>query len=415
MYKKEAFWVMLGQVISSVNGLIILKLLTEYLTLDAFGIYALCLTGCTLIAQVFLGGINAASSRLYIKSLERVEQNPFFLSLNYLLGAFVILILVIAALTIVFFSKVLSDYIIRIFFLSILFAIFIGNNTILNGLLNASRRRVSAAIFIALDGILRATLTFIALKIFQPLVETVLISSMLGTALTGTIQWFYVKSKLFNERNGENASVSQWRRDILAYALPYVPWTFIIWLQQASDKWAINLFSNENDVGAYAVLYQLGFTTVSMIFLVGIKFIQPIVYELSSDEIKSEKINLRDRYYYQMILAGLIISILLFSIAYIFHVTIFDFFVGNDFRKYSHFLPWFVFCAGLFGISEVFLLKMQSNMEVKKLSLVKSCLGISGVLMNLIGAAYWGLNGVVGALIAFNFLNIFVMAISARR
>jgi len=151
-----------------------------------------------------------------------------------------------------------------------------------------------------------------------------------------------------------------------------------------------------------------------MFFTIGIRFIQPIVYELSKVEGGRVEGRLGDKYNHGLIMVGAVIGLVFFIISWMLHPYLFTVLVGAEYRQYSHYLPWMVLSAALFGTSEVLLLKMQSYMRVGRLSIVKVTMGFFGVGFNFIGAAVAGLTGVVAAFIVFNVVNLIVMAITSR-
>ena len=74
-----------------------------------------------------------------------------------------------------------------------------------------------------------------------------------------------------------------------------------------------------------------------------------------------------------------------------------------------HFYIYYILSGILFGLSEIFLLKMQSKMEVKLLNYVKSMLGLFGIIINFIGVYFYGFTGLVYSLVAFSFANLSLM------
>jgi O-antigen/teichoic acid export membrane protein len=204
-----------------------------------------------------------------------------------------------------------------------------------------------------------------------------------------------------------------WEHKIIKYAIPYIPWTFLIWFQQVSDRWALDFYIGPQAVGIYAVTFQLGFSSILMLFSVAIRFIQPIIYQQASIKNPIGKSKAVDIYNHSLLAVGSLIGSMIFIISMIFHKQFFSILVAYEYQEYSYLLPWMVVSAVLFGISEILLLKMQSDMRTVKLSTVKCFLGLLGIILSVLGAAYGGLEGVTLALVLFCIVNLLIMAISS--
>ncbi len=413
IFKGEAAWVIAGQALTALGGLVCIKLMTEQLSPETYGKFALILTMCMLITQVLLGGVNAAASRLYSVAAESLQTKQFlvmvFRNTVRMLSAGGALAICWGAF-IVFIDGMSASLPIALAFI---YASISGINSINNGVLNSARKRKTASIHQAGDVWLRVVLLAIFFSVSLDSLPAVLLAYTISTVVIALSQGWFMNTLT------EQSSVSKlhdrdWGREIFHFARPYVPWTFVVWLQQASDRWALEYFSDTHAVGAYAVIFQLGYSSLFMLFTIGIRFIQPIVYELSKVEGGRVEGRHGDKYNHRLIVVGSVIGVIFFIISWMLHPYLFTFLVGAEYRHYSHYLPWMVLSAALFGTSEVLLLKMQSYMRVGRLSIVKVTLGFFGVAFNFIGAAVAGLTGVVVAFVVFNVVNLIVMAISSR-
>ena len=67
--------------------------------------------------------------------------------------------------------------------------------------------------------------------------------------------------------------------------MPASIWGLFVWLQQASDKWALNYFSGAEFTSQYAILYQIVYMPFSMGIGVILMLFTPIIYQSESDKI----------------------------------------------------------------------------------------------------------------------------------
>ena len=88
--------------------------------------------------------------------------------------------------------------------------------------------------------------------------------------------------------------------------------------------------------------------------------------------------------------------------------------VATLYRGSSYLLPWVLLAGGVFAASQVLGIKLASEMKVKEQITPKIVTALIGALCNLLGAAYAGIDGVVGALVVFSVINFFWMSMLSR-
>ena len=149
-----------------------------------------------------------------------------------------------------------------------------------------------------------------------------------------------------------------------------------------------------------------------MIFAIFIRFIQPVLYDQTSiNGISNNVDNLIKRLTVIGISSGIIGAIVIAS----FHRELLSAFSREEYTEYSHLLPYVFLAGSLFGVAEIILQKMQSELRAVLLSKVKTLLGVFGIIMNLIGVYFGGIYGIVYSTLTFSVLNLFVMHIASAR
>ena len=99
-------------------------------------------------------------------------------------------------------------------------------------------------------------------------------------------------------------------------------------------------------------------------------------------------------------MALIFITFILALIAFICHDLIFKILVGVAYRSSSRLLPWMICAGGLFAAAQVGTLIPQLYGESKSLLQPKIGVAILGVGLNIAGAFYLGVVGIVAASIA---------------
>ena len=77
-----------------------------------------------------------------------------------------------------------------------------------------------------------------------------------------------------------------------------------------------------------------------------------------------------------------------------------------EYREVSFLLPWLVLSGGIFATGQMLALKLMSDLKSSLMLWPKIITAILGVVFNLFGALVAGLQGVVGALLAFSIIYL---------
>jgi O-antigen/teichoic acid export membrane protein len=74
---KEAFWIVLGQIVTVLRSLVLVRVLTGYLTPAQYGQLALGLTVAGLVNQVVMGGVGNGVGRYYSIAAEKQDLSSY--------------------------------------------------------------------------------------------------------------------------------------------------------------------------------------------------------------------------------------------------------------------------------------------------------------------------------------------------
>jgi O-antigen/teichoic acid export membrane protein len=398
----EVFYVVTSQILFVMLSFVLVKILTNNLSISNYGYLALILTLISFFTQVFLGGINASFSRYYSISISNVNIKGYANSLRKLIKYLVsILFLIILVLFVI--ENISYSLDLKIFIYAVAFAITAGYSSILNQILNIAKKRASSSISLVLETSLKIFIILMLIVYYELSVDLIILSFLISSLVALMIQHIFVTDLLSaNDNSGNNYDCFT---DIIKYAVPYIPWTFIIWLQQISDKWFLEIYTSRDDVGGFALLFQIGFVPIIFLFTTLNRLISPVIY--NNDTLNSSNIN--TIIYNYIIYAAFGFGLILVYLSWNYSVDIILLFSHPKFLSYASFLHLFILSGILFGLSEIFLLKMQSKMKVRLLNYVKSILGLFGITINFIGVYFYGFVGLVYSLVIFSLINLISM------
>jgi O-antigen/teichoic acid export membrane protein len=433
----EFFWITLGQVVAVIAGLVGVRLLTGLMSPETYGELALGMTIATLFQQVSFGPFGQATLRFYpparesnsVLDLERdaLHIGKYLVAVT-LLGASIL----VAGLFVVGYTKWAA-----LFTIAFVFAAFKGVNSTINGIQNAARYRIVVAwhkgAFEWLRFLIAAGLVWLfAAKSWVALIGYV-IAAVVICISQFVLYWWKIrrpavqrerakgvqsdtgqvnrKATLDGETNeGRSDAVDDedqgWKRRLWDYGSPFAIWGIFTWVHVASDRWALQAFAGQEAVGLYAVLYQLGFYPLTFLSSIVSKFVSPILYERAGDASSKKRVRSAYRLNYWVSGGMILATVSATGAAYLLHPLVFRIFVGEAYRSASGLLPLMALAGGLYATSQVVGLLLMSRAESKRLITPKVATALIGGGLNVVGSYWYGVKGVVIALIIFGVLNI---------
>jgi len=411
---KEFSYVAFGQGIAFVGALILVRVLTEYLQPTEYGYLALSLTFVGLVNQSIMGGIIVGIGRFYNIAVEQKAIIMFFCDVKKIIAYATVTVIIFGAIVLlVLYLKAGMDWI-ALALVAIVFSILSAINATLSSIQNSARQRLPIAFHSALDAFLKIVFVISLIRTFGSN-GTVVISAYCLSLLIVIISQFIILSK--SHDNGESGKYesNEWVKKIWTFSWPFSIFGIFTWVQQSSDRWALEHFVTTADVGQYAVLFQIGYTPI--VFAVGIisSYLGPIFYQRSGNH----ENQWRDISVHNLTLKVLYMTLLVTAVACITtlmtHDWIFELLVSSEYRTKSNLLPWMILSGGLFAGSQVLAMKFISELRSKDLTKVKVITALFGTILNVIGVMSAGVDGAVFGLLAFSFSNLLYMFILSSR
>lgn len=398
---KEGFWIVLGQAMAVLGSLVGVRILTGLLAPAAYGELALGMTVATLVNQTVLGPLSNGVSRFYAPALEQADLGGYLNAVRRLMlsatGVIVLMILLTVAGLLIAGR---TEWIV-IATAALVFAILSGYNSILSGIQNAARQRSIVALHQGMESWARFLVAAGLLVLLGATSAVAMVGYAMAVILVlGSQYIFFRKIALKNVNIADNEK--SWREQMWAFSWPISIFGMFTWMQIASDRWALKLFSTTQEVGLYAVLFQLGYYPISMATGMAVQFLAPIFYHRAGDASDSRRNADVNNLSWRLTGLALGVTCAAFLVAFLFHTQIFLVFVAKGYGTVSYLLPWVMLASGVFAAGQTMTLNLQSQMKTRVIMTAKIITALLGVLFNFAGAYWYGTTGIVIAGVLFS-------------
>lgn len=387
------------------------RILTELLSPSVYGELALGLTIVTLINQVALAPITNGASRFYAPAVEHGTLGDYLRALRHLISKATVIIFLFGAAAIS--TLVIFGYFkwITLAIGSLIFAILSGYNSVLSAIQNSARQRSVVALHRGVDSWLRYGVAA-GLIFFLGATSSV---TMMGYLFSGLLilfsQYHFFKSRITVQISSISEYSTDIRREIWSFSRPFAIWGIFTWVRLVSDRWALGFFTTTEQVGSYAVLFQLGYYPMTVMAGVVMQIISPIFFQKvgdASEEKRNKHIFDLSRNFVVLFLGG---TGILFLFVNYFHAQIFEVFVAKEYSTYSYLLPWILLASGIYAASQILVVNLMCHMNTKVMLLPTITTAVLGSLLNFIMAYYFEITGLVVSQMLFSMVYIVWMVI----
>ncbi|EKD71405.1 MAG: hypothetical protein ACD_46C00193G0006, partial [uncultured bacterium] len=372
------------------------------------------LTLAGLINQVVMGGIGAGINRFYSIASEK-QDLPGYLGASRRLMGYATGVVILLGLALVTGLWLLG----RVQWMglavaALIFSVLGGYNSALSGIQNAARQRAIVAFHGGFDAWLKIGLAVAVMTWLGNSSTAVVIGYTCSSVMITFSQLIFLR-RTISEQKQNPAQDNHWMRQMWLYSMPLTTWGIFTWMQQASDRWALQTYTSSTEVGQYAVLFQLGYTPIVIATGLVMNFLGPILFQRAgdaSDPLRNANVH---RISWQMTQLALTTTMVGFTLAFYLHEWLFSWLVAVEYRESSYLLPWVVLAGGLFSAGQILATKLLSELNTSVLTSAKIFTALIGIICNLIGAALNGILGVVIGLITFSIVHFIWIAIISRK
>lgn len=413
----EGAWVVLGQIVAVLGAMVGIRLITELVTPETYGEVALALTAGTLLNQVVFGPLGNAASRFYSIARESQDFISYLSGLKRLVlfaTRWVILGIVLLILVLVSVGALRWLYLVLA---ATVFALLSGYNSILDGVQNAARQRTVVAWHQGLNSWARFLAAAGLIIMSSPRSTIVMTGYSLASGLVLTSQLLFLKHKLTLNWSmpSQISNDNHWPKELLAYAWPFAAWGWLTWVQQASDRWALQLFTSTNVVGQYAVLYQIGYYPIMFLSGVISQLLGPIFFQKSGAALGTQQHLATISSIYRITFYLGVLSGIAWFLLSIFHKEVFSLLTASSYHCVSPLIPWMALSAGIFSMGQMLSMSLMVSLRTHSLLIPKISTAIMGLIFNIIAARVAGLTGVVFALLLWSIFYLLIMMACVKK
>jgi O-antigen/teichoic acid export membrane protein len=402
----EAAWVAFGQVLAALGGLVGVRILTGLLDPSSYGELSLALTFATLTQQVVLGPLAGTVLRFLEPALEERAFPAYWAGVRRLATAATVLVIAVSAIV---GTGMLAAGRLRwgaLILTSSMFALLSGYGAIADAFQNAARQRALVALHQGATQWARVLLAAALLWACGHTSGLALLGYALGSGLVLASQAAFVRRGIIRANDArsspESGSTAQWTARLASYAFPFAIWGVFTWAYTASDRWALQLSSNLSTVGEYAVLYQLGYYPIALAAGSMTQLLSPILFRRAGDASDRARMDDVHRLNRSILLLALGLVLVATLSASLLHTAIFRLLVSPQYHAVSGLLPLAVLAGGLFAAGQLAVLALLSETTTTVLLAPKIGTAILGICLNVLGARFLGIPGVLAAGVAFS-------------
>jgi O-antigen/teichoic acid export membrane protein len=416
---REAVWVVSGQALAAVGALAGVRLMTGLLPPATYGELALGVTAATLVTMVALSPLTGAFLRFFSPAQEAGELRAYLAASRALLRRALVAVGVAAALACVALLAAGQARHVPIALAALAFALASGVALLLDAFQNAARQRAVVAWHDALSQWIRFAGGALLVWAVAPRSWVAMLGYALGAALVLASQWLFFRRGILRQAAAAPAAtearVGHWARQMGGFARPFALWGLFTWALAASDRWALQGFASTRSVGLYAVLYQIGYYPISMLTGLVLQLVAPILYGRAGDGSDAGRVSRAFRLNAWLVGVALALAAVGTLLAALLHHWVFRLFVAPEYREVSRYLPWMVLAGGLFAAGQVAAQLLLTSLRARDLIAPKVVTALVGVALNLVGAYYWGMPGVLAGVVAYGLLHLAWIVFVGRR
>jgi O-antigen/teichoic acid export membrane protein len=319
---------------------------------SVYGELALDLSIAALLAQVVVAPIGHASERYLAASLEGGHFSSFIASLRRMVRTSALIVVAIGLAMSVCAWWIAPERALSFALSATILALLTGLESVIDSSQNAARHRVVVA---AHQG-LRAWLRPVCVAMLVLVVGPSSVAAVLGYTVASAIVLLsqYVAFRRFRPGVGTTCEDRDLYGEMIRYATPFALWGLLAWTQLSSDRWALQIFTNLEQVGLYSIVYQLGAYPMTVITTVLSQLFAPIIFARAGNASDRARAGNAMGMVFLLAASLVLITFVVTGIAWVGHDVIFATLVGPEYRSVSYLLPLAVLGSGLLGAGQVF-------------------------------------------------------------
>lgn len=401
----EGLWVGGGHAISAVGLLVGVRLLTEALKPEEFGRLALGLTIVLFGQQIVGGPLVQALLRFFSPAVESRSLPSYLRASGALLkrASRLISALIGLAILISLLGQARWGLLVAT---ALSFSLISTLASALGSMQNAARQRIVVAWHQVLASWLRFALALFLIHLTQATGLIALVGYCLASALVLVSQLVFFRRRIVGMARDHaypnSNDIDSWMMRMQSYAWPFTTWGVLTWAQLASDRWALELFTDTANVGIYSAVYQIGYMPLMMLSGMLTQLLVPILFGMVGDASSPERVARTRRRTFQSLNLVLMMTLVAAALAAIFHRVIAMLLLSDSYHHASWALPFMVLAGGLFAGAQIATQIPLIELDARSLIKPKLFTSSGAIAANLAGAYFLGIAGVIAATLLFS-------------
>ncbi len=415
----ELSWIASGQGFGMLGSLIGVRILTSVLRPSVYGEISLVMATSAIVSTLLFGPLQQGMLRFFAAAAEAGHLPAFVLGARRLLSRVTVVVLALTVASTLFLSTIGSWKWVVLVATASLVALLTGYERALDALQSAARQRAITAWHQAISrwGFL---CILPAVWLLGPTSSAAMLGYLATTAFVLLSQYTFFRARYRRAISlpAGDESIADWARRIQHYATPFMIFAIFPWLQQSSDRWGLQIFRSARDIGLYAVLLQLGFQPVVLVSGVFVQLISPIVFEKAGNGLDPVRLRGAQKLTFLAVGFFLVMTVGGTLLAAVFGDPVFSLFLGKQYRSVIPLMPLMILAGGFFAAGQVAALVLMSRMRTQMLVVPQIVTGLLGTVLNVAGAAWLGIRGVVFANVCYGAIYLawmLLLAVPERR
>lgn len=397
----EMCWIVVGQSIAVAGGIMGVRMLTRAMDPGTYGGLALGMTVSTFTGQILFSPVSSAATRYFLPALEANVLSTYTQITVSLVRKALSLYSVATVFVLVALVSLHREEAIPLVLASAIFGVVSSCNSLVDGIQNVIRCRVVVAWHQGLSQWLRFSLAVGAVSVLGSSSVHAMGAFAISSLVVFVSQYLFLKHSLARQRSPRGLSaVGDWpdlRSKMKSYGWPSSVWGIFTWLQLSSDRWALETFRSQREVGMFQVVYQLGYYPLQLLSGMLVSLVTPILFARAGDGSDVDRVRNSERFTILLAATMLISTLFCALLALMLRDRVFQIMTTKAYASTSSLLPWMVVASGLFATAQVGTIIPMLRGNTRVLLPPKISVAVVGVILNAAGAHYYGMPGVVGS------------------
>lgn len=407
---------LVGNILSTLLNIVIVKLLTNKLSVADFGFYSLAMSFAGLPQIVLFAPLTAAIFPFFKKRKDKGDYQDFqkeifdiFFFINIVLAVTFLLVMLLNN-----YYNFYSSSISLLFFLTLIFSSSISALSILDSFSLADSRTREFVIFPVINLALKIFIIIAFFYVTLSVDQIIFAFSVVQVVLFCSEFYFLKKIGVVGSfprmilRDVVKINTPN-KKEVLMYANNFFIWGVFAWLQGFADKWILHTYAPVNDVAIYSVYFQYGFFPFTVFSSVISQYITPKYFS---------KLGMHDELYHFMnkLLIGTIVFltlslIFLPMISYYISPFLVKILTNSRYLEHIQYFPYIVAGGCFYCFAQILAVPLLNADLVRQVRLPKVASSVLAVILFGVMVPRFKILGIIIPLIIINifyFVAIFI-------